>query len=75
MSFIDDIKNRAKKCIKTIILTESKDVRVLEAASKVTKKKIKKIILIGNENDAITLTFESIPEVTETFKVYILGLE
>ena len=30
---------------------------------------------LGNENDAITLTFESIPEVTETFKVYILGLE
>ena len=30
---------------------------------------------LGNENDAITLSFESIPAVTETFKVYILGLE
>ena len=30
---------------------------------------------LGNENDAITLSFESITEVTETFKVYILGLE
>ena len=50
MSFIDDIKNRAKKSIKTIILTESEDVRVLEAASKVTKEGFAKVILIGDNN-------------------------
>ena len=38
MSFIDDIKNRAKKSIKTIILTESEDVRVLEAQRKDSQK-------------------------------------
>ena len=52
MSFIDDIKNRAKQNIKTIILTESEDVRVLEAASKVTKEGFAKIILIGNPDEA-----------------------
>ena len=55
MSFIDDIKNRAKQSIKTIILTESEDVRVLEAASKVTKEGFAKIILIGNPDEANSL--------------------
>lgn len=55
MSFIDDIKNRAKQNIKTIILTESEDVRVLEAASKVTKEEFAKIILIGNPDEANSL--------------------
>lgn len=55
MSFIDDIKNRAKQNIKTIILTESEDVRVLEAASKVTKEGFAKIILIGNTDEANSL--------------------
>lgn len=55
MSFIDDIKNRAKQNIKTIILTESEDVRVLEAASKVTKEGFAKIILIGNPDEANSL--------------------
>ena len=52
MSFIDDIKNRAKQNIQTMILTESEDVRVLEAASKVTKEGFAKIILIGNPDEA-----------------------
>ena len=55
MSFIDDIKNRAKQNIKTIILTESEDVRVLEAASKVTKEGFTRIILIGNPDEANSL--------------------
>ena len=55
MSFIDDIKNRAKQNIKTIILTESEDVRVLEAASKVTKEGFTRIILIGNPDESNSL--------------------
>ena len=35
MTFIDGIKQRAKENIKTIILTESEDVRVLKATEKV----------------------------------------
>ena len=55
MSFIENIKQRAKKDIKTIILPEAEDKRVLEAASKVIKEGFAKVILIGDkeqvEND------------------------
>lgn len=55
MSFIEDIKQRAKQDIKTIILPEAEDKRVLEAASKVIKEGFAKVILIGDkeqvEND------------------------
>lgn len=49
MGFIDVIKNRAKNNIKTIVLPESMDERVLEAACSAVKEKIAHIILIGNE--------------------------
>lgn len=52
MSFIDSIKARAKESMKTIILTESEDVRVLEAAEKVKKEGFAKVILIGSEAEA-----------------------
>ncbi len=51
MSFINEIKEKVKNDIKTIILTESEDVRVLKAAEKVTKEGFAKIILIGNEEE------------------------
>ena len=49
MSFIESIKQRAKQDIKTIILPEAEDKRVLEAASKVTTQGFAKVILIGNK--------------------------
>ena len=49
MSFIEEIKNRAKEDIKTIILPEAEDKRVLEAASKVIKQGFAKVILLGDE--------------------------
>lgn len=49
MKFIEGIKERAKESIKTIILPEAEDKRVLEAAAKVTKEGFAKIILLGNE--------------------------
>lgn len=51
MSFIDKIKQKAKKNIKTIVLPESEDVRVLEGASKVIKDGFANIILIGDETE------------------------
>ena len=59
MTFIDGIKQRAKENIKTIILTESEDVRVLKAAEKVKKEEYANIILIGNEADANKLAKEN----------------
>lgn len=50
MSFIEEIKNRAKTDLKTIILPETEDRRVLEAASKVTKEGFAKILLLGDES-------------------------
>ncbi len=49
MNFIENIKQRAKSNLKTIVLPESMDERVLKAASICQKEKIAKIILIGDE--------------------------
>ncbi len=48
MSFIDGIKEKAKKNVKTIILPESEDERTIRAAAKVLEEGIAKLILIGN---------------------------
>ena len=52
MSFINEIKEKAKKEIKNIILTESEDVRVLKAAEQIKNEAFANIILIGNEEEA-----------------------
>ncbi len=49
MNFIEQIKNRAKDQIKTIILPEAEDLRVLKATEMVEKEGFAKIILIGNK--------------------------
>lgn len=51
MSFIENIKERAKRDIKTIVLPESMDRRILEAASVILKEKIANIIIIGKEEE------------------------
>ncbi len=49
MSFIEQIKERAKTEIKTIVLPEATDPRILEAAQIVKNEGYAKVILIGNE--------------------------
>lgn len=49
MSFIDEIKERAKQDIKTIVLPESEDERTLRAAAKILEEKTANLILIGEE--------------------------
>ena len=51
MSFIDEIKNKAKKDIKTIVLPEANDLRTIEATANVLKEGFANIVLIGNENE------------------------
>lgn len=58
MNFIDSIKERAKKNIKTIILPETEDIRVLEATQKILKEGYSNIILIGNEEKTLKLAKE-----------------
>ena len=51
MSFIENIKSRAKQDKKTIVLPESMDKRVMEAASKILAEGIANIIIIGTEEE------------------------
>ena len=51
MSFINNIKNRAKKLNQTIVLPESLERRTVEAAAKILDEEIAKVILIGNKEE------------------------
>ena len=51
MSFIEQIKERAKTEIKTIVLPEATDQRILEAAQIVKNEGYAKVMLIGNEDE------------------------
>ncbi len=51
MSFIETIKERAKKDVKTIVLPESMDTRVMEAASKILEEGIANVIIIGTPEE------------------------
>ena len=49
MNFIENIKNRAKQEIKTIVLPEAEDIRTLKATQRALKEKYANIVLVGNE--------------------------
>lgn len=49
MSYIDTMKERARRDLKTIVLPESNDKRTLIAAAHILKEKIANIIMIGDE--------------------------
>lgn len=55
MNFIKTIKDRAKKNIKTIILPEADDIRVLEATKIIEEEGFAKIILIGDKKNTLKL--------------------
>ncbi len=56
MSFIETIKERARKNLKKIILPETMDERVIDAAIKVRDEKIAQIVLIGKPIKDVDLT-------------------
>lgn len=49
MNFIESIKARAKQDVKTIVMPESNDRRVLIAAAKILKEGIANVIMVGKE--------------------------
>lgn len=51
MAFIDQIKEKAKEDIKTIVLPEAEDIRTLKAVQIVQKEKYANVILVGNEKE------------------------
>ena len=66
MSFIEQIKQRAKQEIKTIVLPEATDTRILEAAQIIKEEGYAKVILIGNEEDVRKLAQERNIDLGET---------
>ena len=51
MNFIDEIKERAKKEVKRIVLPEAFDIRVVTAAATVLKEEYAEVVLVGNEEN------------------------
>ena len=65
-NIISKIINRAKENVKSIVLPEGTDERVLKAARIATDEKIANIILVGNKNDILKKSNE--------FKVSLEGI-
>ncbi|BCN30486.1 phosphate acetyltransferase [Anaeromicropila herbilytica] len=53
MGFIEEIKERAKKNVQTIVLPETEDQRTIEAAAKILKEGIAKLVLVGNKDKVL----------------------
>ena len=51
MALLEQIKERAAQCKKTIVLCEGEDARVIIAAAQIVKDGIANIVLIGNEEE------------------------
>jgi len=51
MNFIENIKEKAKKNKKTIVLPEANDIRTLEAAHKILEQDLANVILIGDTEE------------------------
>lgn len=66
MSFIDQIKQRARSQIKTIVLPEATDVRILEAAEIVKNEGYAEVILIGEEEAVRKIAKEKGIELRDT---------
>ena len=72
MSLIDDFKEKAKKNPKTIVLPESDDERILEAAKQATEEGLAKIILLGKKDKINLKGIEVIdPETSPKFEEYV----
>ena len=81
MSFIEEIKERARKDIKTILLPEAEDIRTLEATKMVLEEKYAKVILIGNKERILNKAKENNidisgaeiiePETSEKYNEYV----
>ena len=53
MNFIENVKNRAKQEIKTIVLPEAEDIRTLKATEIALNEKYAHIVLIGKEEKIV----------------------
>ena len=56
MNFIDRIKERAKSDKKRIILPESMDKRVIEAAEKILREDLAEVVIVGKKEDILEIS-------------------
>ena len=59
MNFIEDIKNRAKQDLKTVVLPEATDIRTLKAAEMVLSEGFAHIVLVGKKDKIFNLAKEN----------------
>ena len=59
MSFIEDIKNRARTNKKTIVLPEATDLRIIQATSTILEEDFANIILLGDQENIYKLAKEN----------------
>lgn len=59
MSFVETVKEKARQNIKTILLPESEDVRVIQAAADVEEEGFAKAVLIGNEENVKQIALDN----------------
>ena len=65
MSFIEEIKERARKDVKTIVLPEATDIRTLKATDIICKEDFAKVVLIGNKEEITKLAEENNLDITK----------
>lgn len=65
MSFISEIKSKAKSDIKTIVLPEAMDIRVLQATQKILKEGFANIILVGKKEEIYELAEKNGIDISE----------
>ena len=56
MNFIDKIKERAKSDKKRIVLPESMDKRVIEAAEEILKEDLAEVVIVGKKEDILEIS-------------------
>ena len=59
MSFVETMKEKARQNIKAILLPESEDVRVIQAAADVEEEGFAKAVLIGNEENVKQIALDN----------------
>ena len=66
MNFIETIKEKARNDIKKIVLPETMDIRVLEAAQECAQDNLAEIILIGKKDEVETLAASNNIDLSKT---------
>ena len=59
MGFIESIKERASRDVKTIVLPEATDLRTLKAADIIGKEGFAKVVLVGNKDEVTKIASDN----------------